>query len=76
MRDTLVVMAPVDAIDVTVIAVAAQVEQPSARVEDALDLPKIVHSLVRPPGIRPPRVTRATTLMSNASTRGDPGLGG
>ncbi len=76
MGDTLVVMAPIDAIDVTVIAVAAQVEQPSACVEDALDLPQIVHSRMRPPGIRPPRQTRATTLASNASTRGDLGLGG
>jgi hypothetical protein len=76
MGDTLVVMAPVDAIDVTVIAVAAQVEHPSTRVEDALDLPEIVHSHARPPGTRPPRATRATTLVSNASTRGDPGLGG
>jgi hypothetical protein len=72
----LFVVAPIDAVHVPVVAVAAQVEEPSARVDNALDLPQIVHSRVRPPGTRPSRWTRATTVASNASTRGDPGLGG
>jgi hypothetical protein len=74
--ETLFVMTTVDAVDVPVVAVSAQVEDLPASVDDALDLPEIVHSRVRPPGTRPPQGTRATTLSSNASTRGDPGLGG
>jgi hypothetical protein len=72
MSETLFVMATVDAVDVPVVAVSAEVEEPPASVDDALNLPEIVHSRVRPPGTRPPRRTRATTLSSNASTRGDP----
>ena len=72
---TLGVVAPVDAVAVPAVALAAQMEGLAATIDNALDLPEIVHSRVRPPGIRPPRGTRATTLSSNASTRGDPGLG-
>ena len=72
---TLDVVPSVGAVHVPVIAVAAKVEQPPAGIVDALNLPEIVHSRVRPPGIRPLRGSRATTLSSNASTRGDPGLG-
>jgi hypothetical protein len=61
---------------VAVVAVAAQVEHPAAVVDDALDLPEIVHSRARLQGTRPPLRTRATTLTSNASTRGDPGSEG
>lgn len=71
----LAIMTPVDAIDVAVVARAAQVEHPSAAVDDTLDLAEIVHSRAQLPGTRPPRATRATTLSSDASTRGDPGLG-
>jgi hypothetical protein len=74
--ETLFVVATIDAVDVPVVAVSAQAEELPASVDDALDLPEIVHSRARPPGTRPPRGTRATTLSSNASTRGDPGLGG
>jgi Ca-activated chloride channel family protein len=66
-------VAPVRTVDVSAIAVSAQVEQPPAVVDQALDLPKIVHSRARPPRTRPPSRTRATTIASNASTRGDPG---
>lgn len=69
------VVAPVRAVDVPAIATAAELEHTSADVGDALNLPEIVHSRARPPGTRPARRTRATTLSSNASTRGDPGLG-
>ena len=68
-------MAPVGAVHVPAIALAAQMKQPPAVVESAENLPQIVHSRGRPPGTRPLRRTRATTLSSNASTRGDPGLG-
>jgi hypothetical protein len=66
-------MPPIRAVHVTVIADAAQVEHPAAVVDDALDLPEIVHSRTRPQGTRPPSRTRATTIASNASTRGDLG---
>ena len=65
----------IDTVHLPVVAEAAEVEHPPAIVDDALDLPEIVHSRARPPGTRPPRGTRAITLASNASTRGDPGLG-
>ena len=42
--ETLFVMAAVDAVDLPVVAGAAQVEDPSTSVDDALDLPEIVHS--------------------------------
>jgi hypothetical protein len=74
-RGALLVMATVYAVDVSMVAVATQVKESSASIDDALNLPKIVHSRKRL-GIRPPRRTRATTFSSNASTRGDPGLGG
>jgi hypothetical protein len=38
------VVAPVHAVEVTAVALAAQVEHSSARVGDALNLPEIVHS--------------------------------
>lgn len=75
-RETLFAMTAVDAVNVPMIAVAAQVEELPASVDDALDLSEIVHSGARPPGTRPPRETRATTLSSNASTRGDLGSEG
>jgi hypothetical protein len=58
------------------VASSAEKKRPSALVFDTLHLPEIVHSRERPQGTRPQRRTRATTLTSNASTRGDPGLGG
>jgi hypothetical protein len=61
--ETLLVMATVDAVDVPVVAVSAEMEELPARVDDALDLPEIVHSLLRPPGTGPPRGTRATTTL-------------
>jgi len=64
---------PIRAVHVAVVAVAAQVEHSAAVIDDALDLPEIVHSRARPQGTRPTLGTRATTLTSNASTRGDPG---
>ena len=69
------IMAPVGAVDVPAVATPAEMEQPPTIVESAENLPEIVHSRERPQGTRPPRGTRATTLSSNASTRGDPGLG-
>lgn len=69
-------MASVGAVDMPAVARAAEMKQPPAVIESAENLPEIVHSRARPPGTRPLRRTRATTLSSNASTRGDPGLGG
>jgi hypothetical protein len=42
--DTLFVMATVDAVNVPVVTVSAEVEELPAGVDDALDLPEIVHS--------------------------------
>lgn len=70
------IMVSVGAVDVAAVALPAEMKQPPAIVESAENLPEIVHSRERPPGTRPPRGTRATTLSSNASTRGDSGLGG
>jgi hypothetical protein len=44
----------VRAIDLAVITAPAQVKHLATVINDALDLPKIVHPLARPPGIRPP----------------------
>jgi hypothetical protein len=46
-----------------------------AVISNALDLSEIVHPRTRPPETRPPLANRATTSPSNASTRGDRGLG-
>jgi hypothetical protein len=67
---------PIGAVLVATVALPAQEEEPPAAVIDTLNLPQIVHSRRRPPGTRPPLGTCATTLASNASTRGDPGVGG
>jgi len=67
MGGALGVMAPIDAIDLAMIAAPTDVKRPSAPVCYALNLPKIVHPRERPPGIRPPPETRATRPMSNAS---------
>ncbi len=64
---------PPRAVQVAVVAVAAQVEQPAAVIDDALDSPQVAHSRAGPQGTRPTLRTRATTLTSNASTCGDPG---
>lgn len=69
------IVASIRTVDVATVTPAAQGEQPPAVVVDTLDLSEIVHSRARPPGTRPHRGTRAITVMSNASTRGDPGLG-
>ncbi len=74
--DTRGVVAPVRTVDVAAIAAAAKVKETPAPVEGAENLSEIVHSRERPQGTRPPQRTRATTPSSNASTRGDPGLGG
>ena len=74
-RGALRVVTTVGAVHVPVVAVPAEVKQPPAVVKAAEKLSKIVHSREGPPRISPPRQTRATTLSSNASTRGDPGLG-
>ena len=66
---------PVSAVDLASVAEPTQVEHRSAAIDGALDLAKVIHPQRRPPGIRPPQATCATTLASNASTRGDPGLG-
>jgi hypothetical protein len=67
MGGALGIMAPIDAIDLAMIAAPTDVKRPSAPVYYALNLPKIVHPRERPPGIRPPPETRATRPMSNAS---------
>jgi hypothetical protein len=72
-HDALVIMTSIRAVDVAVIAPPTQVEHLTASIDGACNPAKIVHSRARPPGIRPPRATRATTLMSDASTRGDQG---
>jgi hypothetical protein len=69
------VMATIDAVHLAAIASPAKMKKTPTIVDYALNLPQIVHSRVRPLGIRPPRGIRATTLASNASTRGDRGLG-
>jgi hypothetical protein len=74
-RDLLSDVTRLRAVDLPVIAASAQVEYLPTVIDDALDLPEIVHPLGRPQGTRPPPATRATTFMSNASTRGDAGLG-
>jgi hypothetical protein len=48
------------------IAAAAQIEDVPALVDNALDLPEIVHPPGRSPETRPPLATRATPLVSNA----------
>jgi hypothetical protein len=69
------VMTPIGAVSLTPIAAPADMQELPAPVESAQNLPEIVHLRVQPQGTRPPQGTRATTLSSNASTRGDPGLG-
>src|SRR5690606_19573445 len=64
------------AVDLTAIAAAAEMEDSPAVIQNTLNLPQIVHSRPRPQRTRPPAGTRATTPASNASTRGDSGLGG
>lgn len=61
------IVASIDAIDLAMIAVPADVKWSSAIVCYALNLPKIVHPRAPPPGIRPLAETRATRPMSNAS---------
>jgi len=75
-RRALRVMHTTWAIDLAPIAAAAQMEDAPAGIQNTLNLPQIVHSRPRPQRTRPPAGTRATTPASNASTRGDSGLGG
>jgi len=60
MRIALGDMAWVRTVDLAMVAEPAQVKNHPTVINDALDLPKIVHPRMRPPGIRPPRLTRAT----------------
>src|ERR1700728_4424960 len=65
------------AVDLAPVTRRAEVHDAAARIPNTLNLPKIVHPRrARPPGIGPPRTSRATTTSSYASTRGDRGLGG
>jgi len=48
------------AIDLAMVTEPAQVKNVATVINDALDLSEIVHPLARPPGIRPPWLTRAT----------------
>lgn len=68
------VVSPVATVHLPAVAPAAQVEKPLAPLKTAENLTKIVHARSRLPRIRPPPRTRATRHLSNASTRGDPGL--
>ena len=58
------------AVDLPVITRRAEVHDAAARIANTLNLPKIVHPRrTRPPGIGPPRTSRATTASSYASIR-------
>ena len=64
------------AVNLPVIALGAEVHDAPTLIANTLNLPKIVHPYrPRPPGTGSPRACRATTHSSNASTRGDLGLG-
>lgn len=75
-RSALVVVHATWAVGLAPIAATAEMEDPATVIQNALNLPEIVHSRPRPQRTRPPAGTRATTPGSNASTRGDSGLGG
>ncbi|HEY1534741.1 MAG TPA: hypothetical protein VGF76_12000, partial [Polyangiaceae bacterium] len=63
------------AIDLAMVTEPAQVKNVATVINDALDLPEIVHPRMRPPGIRPPWLTRATRTCRTRPPRGDAGLG-
>ncbi len=53
------------------ITLPADHHQPTAGIAHALELPKIEHAYAKSPRTGPPACSRATTLLSNASTRSD-----